>query len=70
MVRVIERFEKSSFREVRIPLYAFFAFVLFIYLFVCLFFTVRLYDTNTGQCFVPANPREYHTGPINMASTD
>ncbi|KAK2551246.1 Cleavage stimulation factor subunit 1 [Acropora cervicornis] len=27
---------------------------------------VRLYDTNTGQCFVSANPREYHTGPINM----
>ncbi|XP_067051915.1 cleavage stimulation factor subunit 1-like isoform X3 [Acropora muricata] len=28
--------------------------------------TIRLYDTNTGQCFVSANPREYHTGPINM----
>ena len=34
------------------------------------FFAVRLYDTSTGQCFVPANPREYHTGPINMVSTD
>jgi len=38
--------------------------------FTYLFFAVRLYDTNTGQCFVPANPREYHTGPINMVSND
>ena len=29
---------------------------------------VRLYDTITGQCFVASNPREYHTGPINMVS--
>ncbi|XP_068700333.1 cleavage stimulation factor subunit 1-like isoform X2 [Montipora capricornis] len=28
--------------------------------------TIRLYDTITGQCFVASNPREYHTGPINM----
>ena len=39
-------------------------------LFVCLFFAVRLYDTNTGQCFVSANPREYHTGPINMVCSE
>ncbi|KAK3740944.1 hypothetical protein QZH41_017794, partial [Actinostola sp. cb2023] len=28
--------------------------------------TIRLYDINTFQCFVPANPREYHTGPVTM----
>ena len=44
-----------------------------LFCFICLFiyfFTVRLYDTNTGQCFVSANPREYHTGPINMVSSE
>ena len=32
-------------------------------------FVVRLYDTSTGQCFVASNPREYHTGPVNMVSS-
>ena len=57
-------FEKSGFHCVYfLPLFCFIC--LFIY-----FFAVRLYDTSTGQCFVPANPREYHTGSINMVSTD
>ncbi|EDO32178.1 predicted protein [Nematostella vectensis] len=28
--------------------------------------TIRLYDVNTFQCFVPSNPREYHTEPVTM----
>ncbi|XP_020916924.1 cleavage stimulation factor subunit 1 [Exaiptasia diaphana] len=28
--------------------------------------TIRLYDINTFQCFVSANPREFHTAPVTM----
>ncbi|UYV79277.1 CSTF1 [Cordylochernes scorpioides] len=28
--------------------------------------TIRLYDTNTAQCFVSSNPKDQHTAPITM----
>ena len=31
-------------------------------------YAVRLYDARTFQCFVPANAREYHEGPVTSVS--
>ena len=31
-------------------------------------FSVRLYDVNTFQCFVSGNPKDQHTGPITCVS--
>ena len=32
------------------------------------FFSVRLYDVNTFQCFVGRNPSTHHTQPVSAVS--